>query len=119
MPKQKLAEVAVSHKIGDRVKIKNYAGKIGRIVEDRGPLGPGGVPIFRVLVQVRPTASYIEVRGDQLLAAPTSAKVSVSKRAKVEIQPARVAPKAATVTAKPAEAVKAQRVGKAKTPASR
>lgn len=116
MPKQKLAEVAISHKIGDRVKIKNYAGKIGRIVEERGPLGPGGAPIFRVLVQVKPTAAYIELRGDQLLAAPRVSKAKVMK-------PARGATKATAVTEKPANAAKAtakaQRVAKAKTPASK
>lgn len=123
MPKQPHAKVAIAHKIGDRVKIKNFGGKIGRIVENRGPLGPGGAPIFRVLVQVKPTASYIELRGDQLLAAPAAAKVKVAKRAAVAIQPAIVATKAPKVTLKTDEAAqpigKAQRVMKSKTPASK
>jgi hypothetical protein len=72
MPKPKPGEVVAALKIGDRVKIRNYAGKVGRIVELRGALGPGGAPIFRVLVQRKPTASYIELRGDQLEAAPAA-----------------------------------------------
>jgi hypothetical protein len=72
MPNQKRAEVVAPLKIGDRVKIRNYAGKIGRIVELRGPLGPDGASIYRVLVQRKPAVSYIELRADQLEVAPAS-----------------------------------------------
>jgi len=52
--------------IGDRVRILNYGGQQGRIVEFRGPLGPGGARIYRVLVRSKPKRSYIELREDQL-----------------------------------------------------
>jgi hypothetical protein len=83
MSKQEPGEVVAALKIGDRVKIRNYAGKVGRIVELRGALGPGGAPIFRVLVQRRPIASYIELRGDQLEAAPATESVPRVRRDKL------------------------------------
>lgn len=55
-----------SFRRGDRVRIKYYAGKPGRIVEERGPLGPGGALVYRVLISRDPVNSYIEVREDQL-----------------------------------------------------
>lgn len=70
MAKQTQAKVVAPFKLGDRVKIRHYAGNAGRIVELRGPLGPGGVSIYRVLVQTKPAVTYIEVRGDQLEMAP-------------------------------------------------
>ncbi len=57
--------------LGDRVTIRNSAGMKGRIVELRGPLGPGGVHIYRVQVRRKPTPAYIEVREDQLEAVPS------------------------------------------------
>ena len=51
--------------LGDRVKIRKSAGLKGRIVELRGPLGPGGAQIYRVQLRRKPRA-YIEVREDQL-----------------------------------------------------
>jgi hypothetical protein len=68
MAKPKKAKVVAPLKVGDRVKIR-LAGKLGRIVELRGPLGPGGAPVYRVLVQRKPNVS-IELRGDQLEVAP-------------------------------------------------
>jgi hypothetical protein len=53
-------------KIGDRVRIRHYGGQCGRIVEYRGPLGPGGARIYRVMVRTKPTKTYIELREDQL-----------------------------------------------------
>src|SRR4051794_10106759 len=82
MPKQTQAKVVAPLKIGDRVKIKNYAGKIGRIAELRGPLGPGGASVYRVLVQRKPTLSYIELLGDQLEIAPVMGAVHRVKRHK-------------------------------------
>ena len=38
----------------------------GRIVEWRGPLGPGGAQVYRVLVRRKPSKVYIEVREDQI-----------------------------------------------------
>jgi hypothetical protein len=72
----------VALKLGDRVKIKNFAGKIGRIAELRGPIGPGGAPVYRVLVQRRPTVSYIELLGDQLEIVPTTGQTQPVKQPK-------------------------------------
>ncbi|AWM38673.1 hypothetical protein GobsT_31390 [Gemmata obscuriglobus] len=52
--------------LGDRVKIRYSAGMKGRIVELRGPLGPGGAQIYRVRVGRKPNPAYVEVREDQL-----------------------------------------------------
>jgi hypothetical protein len=38
----------------------------GRVIELRGPLGPGGAMIYRVLVRRKPKPTPIEVREDQL-----------------------------------------------------
>ena len=42
----------------------------GRIVELRGPLGPGGVQVYRVLVRRKPEPKYIELMEDQLELVP-------------------------------------------------
>jgi hypothetical protein len=73
---------AATLKLGDRVKIKDFDGTIGRIAELRGPLGPNGAPVYRVLVQRKPSASYIELLGDQLEIAPTAGRMSRVKRPK-------------------------------------
>jgi len=70
-PSKRVKEVAVTTirelmKVGDRVKILNYDGQLGRIVEFRGPLGPNGARIYRVLVRRKPHRDYIELREDQL-----------------------------------------------------
>jgi len=82
MPKKDQAELVTPLKVGDRVKIKNYAGKIGRIAELRGPLGPGGESVYRVLVQRKPSATYIELRQGQLEAMRTEATTGQVKRSK-------------------------------------
>jgi hypothetical protein len=56
-------------KLGDRVRILHSALQ-GRIVELRGPLGPGGAQIYRVRVRRKPKPKYIELREDQLVAIP-------------------------------------------------
>ena len=66
MAKKKRPEVLASFKLGDRVRIKNYAGQVGKIVEYRGPLGPGGAPVYRVQVRRKPNISYIELLANQL-----------------------------------------------------
>jgi hypothetical protein len=53
-------------KIGDRVLIHHFGGQQGRIVEYRGPLGPGGAHVYRVRVRRKPTSDYIELRADQI-----------------------------------------------------
>jgi hypothetical protein len=60
-----------SWKLGDRVRILDSDLR-GRIVELRGPLGPGGTQIYRVRLRLRPHPSYIEVREDQLERIPSS-----------------------------------------------
>ena len=57
-------------KLGDKVRILRSQGLRGRIVEVRGPLGPGGAEIFRVRIWRKPRPHDIEVRGDQLEAIP-------------------------------------------------
>lgn len=55
-----------SLKLGDLVRIRHSGWECGRIVELRGPLGPNGAQIYRVLVRRKPKPAYIEVREDQL-----------------------------------------------------
>lgn len=57
-------------KLGDRVKLRHAAGLKGKIVELRGPLGPGGAQIYRVRFKRKPKPTYIEVREDQLEVLP-------------------------------------------------
>ena len=53
-------------KLGDYVQILHTAYPHARIVELRGPLGPGGVQIYRVRVGRKRKPTYIELREDQL-----------------------------------------------------
>jgi hypothetical protein len=53
-------------KAGTIVKIVNSGYSRAQIAEYRGPLGPKGARIYRVLVQSKPRRTYIEVREDQL-----------------------------------------------------
>ena len=57
-------------KLGDRVRIRLSGGLKGRIVELRGPLGPGGAQIYRVRILRKPKPQYIEVRVGQLETIP-------------------------------------------------
>jgi AbrB family looped-hinge helix DNA binding protein len=59
-------------KLGDRVRIRRSGYRPGRIVELWGPLGPGGVHIYRVRYRRKPPA-YIDVREDQLVLVPPQA----------------------------------------------
>jgi len=52
--------------VGTVVKILNSGYSRARIAEYRGPLGPKGARVYRVLVQKKPRPIYIEVREDQL-----------------------------------------------------
>jgi hypothetical protein len=58
--------VLATFKVGDLVSILNSAYGRARIAEDRGPLGPRGVRVYRVRIQKKPRPAYIEVREDQL-----------------------------------------------------
>ena len=53
-------------KDGTLVKILNSGYGRAKIAEYRGPLGPKGARIDRVLVSTKPRRVYIEVREDQL-----------------------------------------------------
>ena len=59
-------------KLGDRVKIR-LSQLRGRIVELRGPFGPGGANLYRVRFRRKPTPAYIDVREDQLILLPPKA----------------------------------------------
>jgi hypothetical protein len=60
--------------VGDHLKILHSANWRGRVVELRGPLGPGGIVIYRVRIPGKPKPTYIEIREDQLVALPRSPK---------------------------------------------
>ena len=55
------------YEVGDIVKIRHYDDQKAKIVELRGPLGPGGSQIYRVRVRGRHPRVYIELREDQLI----------------------------------------------------
>ncbi|HVS36249.1 MAG TPA: hypothetical protein VMS17_11830 [Gemmataceae bacterium] len=61
---------ATAFKVGDIVKIRLSGFRPGKIVEYRGPLGPGGAHIYRVRVRGKPYPAYTEVREDQLELVP-------------------------------------------------
>jgi hypothetical protein len=53
-------------RVGAIVKILNSGYGRAEIAEYRGPLGPKGARVYRVLVQKKPRRVYIEVREDQV-----------------------------------------------------
>jgi hypothetical protein len=53
-------------KDGTLVRIRDSGFHRARIAEYRGPLGPKGARVYRVLVQRKPRRMYIEVLEDQL-----------------------------------------------------
>ena len=53
-------------KVGSMVKILDSGYPRARIAEYRGPLGPKGARVYRVLVQKKPRRMYIEVLENQL-----------------------------------------------------
>ena len=55
-----------SIKLGSRVRIRHTNGMKGKVVELRGPLGPGGSQVFRIQIRTTPEPGFIEVREDQL-----------------------------------------------------
>ena len=56
--------------VGTWVSVRNTGFRRAKIVEYRGPLGPGGARIYRVRVGRKPTANYAEFREDQLTVIP-------------------------------------------------
>jgi hypothetical protein len=64
--------------LGDRVKLRHFGATRARVVEVCGPIGPGGVQVYRIVVVrkvpgTRPIRTYIAVMEDQL--EPIPAKV--------------------------------------------
>jgi hypothetical protein len=53
-------------RIGDLVKFRAQPAMRGRIVELRGPLGPGGAQVYRLLLRRKPVRAYVEAWEDQL-----------------------------------------------------
>jgi hypothetical protein len=82
MARKTRVKTTASFNLGDRVRIKDFAGQVGRIAELRGPLGPGGASVYRVKVQKKPRVSYIELLGDQLEYLPTAGQAVRVKRHK-------------------------------------
>lgn len=60
-------------RLGSRVRILHTNGLKGKVVELRGPLGPGGSQIFRIQIRTTPEPGFIEVREDQLEVLKSSA----------------------------------------------
>jgi hypothetical protein len=60
--------------VGDRVKIRYWEHLPARIVEFRGPLGPGGTFVYRIRIAYKPKPSYAEIPEDELIAIPTPSK---------------------------------------------
>lgn len=52
--------------IGTVVRVRNSGYGPARVVEFRGPLGPNGARVYRVLVRNKPQPAYIEVLEEQL-----------------------------------------------------
>jgi len=82
MAKKTQVKATTSFNLGDHVRIKDFAGQVGRIAELRGPLGPGGASVYRVKVQKKPRVSYIELLGDQIEYLPMTGQVVRMKRHK-------------------------------------
>ena len=69
-PANKKAKPVLAFSLGDRVEILHFGR--GRIIELRGPLGPGGAQVYRVRYGRKPKAAYIEVLGNQIRPATTT-----------------------------------------------
>jgi hypothetical protein len=67
MPEKKPVE---PFKVGDLVKIRYSGFKRARIIEERGPIGPGGQLAFRVRVRRKPRPKDIDVLEEQLVHLP-------------------------------------------------
>jgi hypothetical protein len=68
-PANKNAKPEQAFSVGDRVEILHFGR--GKVVELRGPLGPDGAQVYRVVYSRKPKAAYIEVLGSQLRPAKT------------------------------------------------
>src|SRR5258707_7281473 len=63
-PANTKAKSVATFSLGDRVEFLHFGR--GTITELRGPLGPGGAQVYRVLYRRKPKAAYIEVLGNQI-----------------------------------------------------
>ena len=84
MAKKSTSKVVITppiYSIGDRVEIL-YFGE-GTITELRGPLGPGGAQVYRIVYSEDPTPAYIEVWEDQI----RPVKVKSPKPARGKVRP--------------------------------
>jgi len=66
-----IAKREPAFRAGDWVRILHTNGQRGRIVELRGPLGPGGIHVYRLRVRRKPNPVYNELCEDQLELIPT------------------------------------------------
>jgi hypothetical protein len=64
------AQEAPAFKLRDYVRIFQTEWPPGRIVKERGPLGPGGAQLYRVRVGVKPRPIYIELLAEQMELVP-------------------------------------------------
>jgi hypothetical protein len=78
MTEKKYAEPLL--KVGDYVKIRHSGMKRGRIVELRGPLAPGGVQVYRVLLRRKPRRVYTELREDQVELIPPEERAAEGRQ---------------------------------------
>ena len=69
MSKKKVEPPVAVFNLGDRVLIRHTGGAIGRVIEFRGALGPGGMAVYRVSVGPKPRIRF-EVLASELEAAP-------------------------------------------------
>jgi hypothetical protein len=81
-PANKKAKLDLEFSLGDRVEILHFGQ--GKVIELRGPLGPDGAQVYRVLYRRKPTPAYIEVLGSQLRPAKAGKR---SKPAKSKLPP--------------------------------
>lgn len=72
--------------VGDRVNIR-YSEWRARIVELRGPLGPGGAFVYRIRIPRKPKSRYIEVLEDQLIPIPEPPKLKPSALQTTPVEP--------------------------------
>ena len=75
MSEQEQKNAAPRFNLGDRVRIHHSNGTRARIAEVRGPIGPGGVQVYRIVVVrkvpgTKPIRTYIDVMEDQLEVIP-------------------------------------------------
>jgi hypothetical protein len=63
-------KAAPAFKLGDRVTVRNFPHWRGRIVELRGPLGPGGMQVYGVRLREKPKSTYAELSEDLLILIP-------------------------------------------------